>query len=658
MSKRKPDLSKHIEKLLEKENRWWNNDKLNKTKLSEAIREMDPELLKNFLKDDRIKSTFFTDIEGISVFDKSAFLQWLNTAEVLPNSYTSYLNKIGLWSGEKNILSRNDDVVLVWPYKDCVLEGGQTKEDVRKEERFYNEILAKEEIDRLLDPKVFTGFKLYDQSGPQLPVQLDDNSNFILRGNNLIVMHSLKKRFTGKVKLIYIDPPYNTGSDSFVYHDSFSHSTWLTFMKNRLEIAWKLLASDGCIFIQTDDSEFAYLKVLCDEIFGRDKFKEHIVLKSSSESGVNAINVKNGERLFKVKENILFYAKSPGFRFKPFYTKAAYNMNYKYEVIQKNGKYSITNIYKKFADEALQKAGKTRLTENELHQVNRAFEDYALAHSEHIFSLEKNIKKAGEKFKSFAAQNEKKETVEEFVNSKGATVLIYKGGVLVPLKERIINENGKNYFGVLASDLWVDIGTTAASEGGIQFQNGKKPERLLRRIIEMTTEVGDLVLDYHLGSGTTAAVAHKLGRKYIGIEQMDYGENDSVVRLQNVIHGDASGISKSVNWCGGGSFVYAELKKWNEEWLQKIMKATSKRDLVRLKDSVLENAFINFSLDEAAFSKNSEAFSELNLEDQKKILIEILDKNLLYIPVSEMEDAQFGISDSEKILNKAFYQTS
>ena len=426
------------------------------------------------------------------------------------------------------VFSEKTEIVLDWPNKNKIL----VQDSNGKWTIDQSDILSK--------TRTIANLKRFHADGLSDIDSYLPTDNLIVRGNNLLVMNTLLEQFKGKVKLIYIDPPYNTGNADFQYQDSFDHATWLSFMKNRLEIAWQLLADDGAIFIQTDDAEQAYLKVLCDELFDRQSFRENIVIKSSTESGVNAINVKRGERLFKVKEHILFYTKSPSFRFKPFYTKTNYNFNYKYEIKKTGDQFEVKNLSKIFTNDS-------------------DLEKYCLANPTYIYSLEKNIKKAGAKFKTFAETNKLNGVVEEFTNTKNQTVLVYDGGSLVPLRERIVTENGKNYFGVLASDLWVDIGTTAATEGGIRFPNGKKPEKLLKRIIEMTTEPQDLVLDFFLGSGTTAAVAHKLGRQYVGIEQTDYQENDCTVRLQNVICGDPTGISKSVNWQGGGTFVFGEL---------------------------------------------------------------------------------------------------
>ncbi len=542
--------------------------KLLKNKIMELTWQPHPALLKKLLSHPGIKKHFFQEVVNVVVFDKIKFQNFFNDKSFFSGFNTSFKNKES--TKNDDYLSEKKGVVLSWAFKDCILEGGQTKDEKKRNGIFLNEKLAPDKIARLLQPKAFTNFYRFNSRGKNRCETVKASDNLIIKGNNLFVLHSLKAMYAGKIKLIYIDPPYNTGSKSFLYNDSFSHATWLTFMKNRLEVAWDLLKPDGCIFIQIDDAELAYLKVLCDEIFGRENFKENIILKSSTESGVNAINVKRGERLFKLKENILFYSKSPSFRFKPFYTKTEYKTNYKYEVIKKGNSYTVKDLNKYFTKLHLNGRKQKDVSQFEMYSIEQEFIAYALSNVVHIYSLEKNIKKAGEKFKRFAEANKNKGIVEEYINSSNQIVLIYKGGALVPLRERIVTEKGKNYFGVLASDLWLDIGTTPSNEGGILFANGKKPEKLLQRIIEMATSKNDIIMDYHLGSGTSAAVAHKLNRRYIGIEQMDYGENDSVVRLQNVINGDATGISNSVQWNGGGSFVYMELKKYNKTFLDKI----------------------------------------------------------------------------------------
>lgn len=615
-----------------------------RNKAADLLLANDEAIWQRIFADAELRRVFTVNIGRQTVWEKERLITALRTHAFMSDSFTAFKNKIGLADPENRLLVQSREIVLTFPYKDAVLEGGQTVADAQKrEEAFLHTTLAAGSIDRLLAPKALTDFCRYTAQGAQrlTPQEAwqwtaDRLPNLILRGNNLIGLHTLLPLLAGRIQLIYIDPPYNTGSDSFAYNDNFTHSTWLTFMKNRLEAAWQLLAPQGCIFIQTDDNEFAYLKVLCDELFGRDNCRETIVLKSSTESGVNAINVKRGERLFKVKEYILFYAKSPAFRFKPFFTKTDFNPNYRYELVEENGQMKLRDLSKTL--------GK-----------GTALERYALANPDNIYSLEKNIKKAGDKFKAFAAQNKGKGIVEPYVNSSGETVWVYDGGMLVPLRERIVSENGQNYFGVLASDLWTDIGTTPATEGGVYFPNGKKPEKLLRRIIEMTTQPGDWVLDYHLGSGTTAAVAHKLGRRYVGIEQLNYGENDALQRLQKVMQGEQTGISKAVGWQGGGELLYAALAPLNAYWAEKIAAAHSDEDIAALAQAVANSEFLDFRCNVAAFRRFGQEFADLPLPQKKQCLLAMLDLNDLYIPLSEIDDQSMGVSATDRALNRWFY---
>lgn len=265
----KENILDKVASLLKSNSNYITDDgELLKAKVYSDIMTMNEDLLKLLLSDEDIKKTFFTNINGTLVFDKQKFAWLIDSKEFLPDSYTAYTNKIGLTSNNDFIANKND-VVLDFPYKDCVLEGGQTKDDQNRKEIFYNETLAQDEIRRMLDPKVLTNAKRYTKDGIEEGITFNEDDNLIIKGNNLVALASLLKRYEGQVKCIYIDPPYNTGNDSFNYNDNFNHSSWLTFMKNRLELAKKLLRSDGYIVIQTDDSEQAYLKVLCDDIFGK-----------------------------------------------------------------------------------------------------------------------------------------------------------------------------------------------------------------------------------------------------------------------------------------------------------------------------------------------------------------------------------------------------
>ena len=229
------------------------------------------------IKDKEIKDAFFEKIEDLWIFNINKFVDYVQDKKVFSNSVTKFEAQIGL-NIDNKFLGERGEVALVWPFKDCVLEGGMTKEDQKRDEIFFNEILAKDEIDRLEEPKVLTNFKKFTSKVEEKVKDFtrDENGtikdNLIIKGNNLLALHSLKKEFAGKVKLIYIDPPYNTGGEAniFTYNNNFNHSTWLTFMKNRLEIAKDFLREDGFIAIAIDHYELLYLGVLADEIFGRD----------------------------------------------------------------------------------------------------------------------------------------------------------------------------------------------------------------------------------------------------------------------------------------------------------------------------------------------------------------------------------------------------
>ena len=307
-------MKKELERILMGNSDFVVDGALNKNKLTELANKYDSALLKVLMKNASIKSHFFTEIEsGILAFKLETFLQFINNKEFLPDSFTAYKSRIGLSTPDKKYISDNNNIVLNFPYKDCILEGGQDKEEVKREELFFNKTLAPSEINRLLDDKVFTQFKRYSNEGIINVDSLESNDNLIIKGNNLIVLHSLKKRYAGKVKLIYIDPPYNTGNDSFGYNDRFSYSTWLVFMKNRLEVAKELLREDGLIFISIDSSRqnsngivgtsaLPYLNVLMDEVFGRVNFIGHLHWKKKKQPSFLS-------RIAGVMESILVYAK-------------------------------------------------------------------------------------------------------------------------------------------------------------------------------------------------------------------------------------------------------------------------------------------------------------------------------------------------------------
>jgi adenine-specific DNA-methyltransferase len=476
-------------------------------------------------------------------------------------------------------------------------------------------------------------------------------------GEPLLALHSLKRRFGGKVKLIYIDPPYNTGNDSFCYNDRFNHSTWITFMKNRLVVAKSLLSKDGCIFIQLDDNELAYCKVLLDEIFGRENYCNQIAMTTNSPFGYKS----TANTLFRQAGYLLLYAKNNRFfTMKKLFKEKDYDSAYRFifkDISIPEDDWEWEDIGAALSRKFGYKDKKEAIQELGEDKFNSELANFAILNAERVFRTA---------YVTGGAYKKRKETIELSKELKDKIIrhpnddmdYMFIGGERVLFyKERLVNINGLQVPGVLITDIWDDIPLEGiANEGGVELKRGKKPEALIRRLIEMTTIEGDLVLDFNLGSGTTAAVAHKMGRQFIGIEQLDYGDNDSIVRLQNVIGGESTGISKAVDWQGGGDFVACKLMQWNEYFVERIQAAEEKVDLQVIWQKMQEKGFLSYRLEVQQFDENAQAFDELSLEDQKHFLLETLDKNQLYVNLSEIDDETYSVSEEDKRLNKLFYE--
>lgn len=624
-----------------------------KSNIQEDALNLTPSLLKLLLANESLNRHFFRDVDGIRVFDKVAFQKLIMNKQFLPDSYTAYKNKIGLTTDDGRFITDSREVVLAWPYKDCMLEGGQTKEEAKRDEVFWNETLAPDEINRLTEPKMLTNFRRYDKDGEHYVEHLSPNDNLIIKGNNLLALHSLKEKYAGQVKLIYIDPPYNTGNDSFGYNDNFNHSTWLTFMKNRLEVAKELLKDSGLLFVHIDDIESAYLKVLSDNVFGRENFMNVIAVKSSTPSGTKTAH--KDKTIIKQKDLILVYKKGGETKLCPQYTKRkGWDQHYSL-LLDKNesGNFYLRSLQEELISLGI--IGKDQ-TLRDINIEDKRFKEYYLANRKSICRLQSHKNKKAE-IASRALVN----TVYEDKEDEEIKGLYYNGQVITPLAQGIklvySNQQFVEDLGMLLCDFWDDIDfQNTQNEGGISFPTAKKPELLLYRIISLCTLPGDIVLDFFLGSGTTAAVAHKMGRQYIGIEQMDYGKNDSVVRLCNVINGDKSGASKGLNWQGGGSFVYCELSKYNQNFIDEIEEAKTTDELLVIWKRMQETGFLSYQIKAKDINIDADEFKDLSIDDQKRFLIECLDKNLLYIPFSEIDNEEYNISDEDKRLTREFYK--
>ncbi len=608
-----------------------------KNKIQELALANDEKVISSLLSNPKTKENFFIKVGNALVFDKDKFIRFVSNKEFLPDSYTAFKNRIGLTDGDE-FISLKKEVVLSWPYKDCVLEGGQTKEEAKRKEIFWNETLAPDDISRLLEPKVLTNIKRIDKNGEKPAKEIKDTDNLIIKGNNLLALHSLKEKFKGKIKLIYIDPPYNTGNDSFGYNDSFNHSTWLTFMKNRLEVAKELLSEDGFIFIQCDDNEQAYLKVLMDEVF-KLNFLTTLCVQMSYVSGEKMAHID--KKPPKIKEFIHVYSKNKGTKIKPQYTETEIDKEYN-KYIEKNNSQKISDWTISNLQDVLKKLGIKEEDEKE---------KFMLDNAELIFN---RVRNKSDIFKKTLG-NKKLTAIK---TATGLNKYAWNGREAVFLSDRIItNYLGDKTFQQALGDIWSDIPiVNLYLEGDVELLGGKKPEFLIRRIIDMTTKKNDIVLDFHLGSGTTAAVSHKMGRKYIGIEQLDYGENDCVARLKNVIMGDQSGISHIENWKGGGEFVYCELTKWNETIIDGINKAKTKAEIKKIWNEIKDSGRLSYKINVKSFDANAKEFDDLSIGDQKRFLFEVLDKNQLYVNLSDIDDKEYKVSAEDKKLNKQFYQ--
>lgn len=555
----------------------------------------DMKLIELLLKNKQTKKTFFTPILDSFVFNTAHFKEFLEYNSGC-NSYSKYLGQIGLYSGDLSLIDR-DEVVLNFPFKDCVLEGGQRKEDGedsyyeydeennkyvekqgKRREVFFNEVLARDEIDNLFSPKAFCNAKRFELGKNKKVKESVFNSfnrdaeinkkrglaedtitdNLIVKGNNLLALHSLKEEFAGKVKLIYIDPPYNTGTDTFSYNDNFNRSSWLTFMKNRLEVAKDFLAPDGAIYVQLDYHQIHYAKVLMDNIFGEKNFQREIIWRIGWLSGYKT----KDNNWIRNHDTILFYSKN------------SERLNFNKHYIPK------------------------------------------------------------EEFKEIANSAAERYPIED----------VWNGNEYDDLNSiAIVSFAGETVSKMLNKDDEV---------------KGQKSEKLLERIIKAHTDENDIVLDFFGGTGTTAAVCLKMNRQFLLCEQIDKHVDISIRRMSKVIEGEQSGISKRQHWQGGGSFVYLELAKKNEMAMEQISACKSYEELVKLFKSLCTKYFLHYNVRVKEFCKEIESvhFQKQPLKKQKEMFARMLDLNQLYVNVDDRKDKNSGLSANDIVVTEDFYQ--
>lgn len=462
----------------------------------------------------------------------------------------------------------------------------------------------------------------------------EESENMLIKGDNLLALKALEQEYAGKVKCVYIDPPYNTGAridadgKEVGYEDGLEHSIWLSMINTRLRLLNKLLSQDGVLFLHLDDNEVDYCKILLDEIFGRNNFIGRITIDARSPSAFSTVN----PGVFKASEYILWYAKNKSKwqsksmkiastrdgAYNKFITnindcesvwvvkplKIAFLENLNHDKLD-NIKDFITQLYcgfkdknKKIVKEFIEGNFRLLLTSNKKEQViNYLYGKlklgsldeylsfaypYLLEHTSYFYSSNDYDLFVFENAKSVFRETEisdegaGKETVELKYKSLDCPnrflklertdgfepVYVCNSKQISFYAKNVDILDGKLTATKLLTNIWSDISWEGiAKEGSVKFKKGKKPEKLIMRCLELgTSGDNDIVLDSFLGSGTTAAVAHKMGRRWIGIEMGEHCDTHCLPRLKAVVDGsDAGGISKSVDWSGGGGFAYYSL---------------------------------------------------------------------------------------------------
>ncbi len=627
-------------------------NRFTKERLETLILQNDEKLLTFMLEHENAndyKNAFFKIIANSLVFNQKALLECLT--KELENSFTRFENKIGLYSQGRPIKS-SELVVLNFPFKDNVLLGNAKDNSTKSNELFYHEVLHKKEIDTLLKKKALCHFEMHGEGDLESALK-DKNTNYLIKGNNLIALHSLKKKFAKQVKCIYIDPPYNTGNDSFNYNDNFNHSSWLVFMKNRLEAAREFLSDDGVIFVQCDDNEQAYLKVLMDEIFLRENFVASLHVELSATQGMKVASAKKGN-IVKNAEYILIYSKNmENFSFiRSLYITKEWDEHYSIYIDPETKKReTLLNFLKN---------GYENITKDKiiaLYNDDKDFRDFIHKNANNIYRdamIEVNF--------NFTKEQENNlnngEIVEynQYLIFKNSNNIIRQFLKLSDAIGETDDFDAKIGLRKIRGDWWGGFYKDMMNinkEANLVWKAGKKPERLIRDILEISTKENDLVLDFFAGSGTTCAVAHKMKRRYIGIEQMYYIETITKERLKKVIEGEQGGISKKCDFKGGGSFVYAELKEVSLEVKKQILNANSKSECLKIFNDLNERFLkrADCKIDEI----DSEEFQNLDLNEQKRIYCKLFDSNEDYLNLGDIDEDAWGIDKITKKYNEIFY---
>ncbi|MFT4148019.1 MAG: site-specific DNA-methyltransferase [Micrococcaceae bacterium] len=561
--------------------------------------------------------------------------------------YTKYSNKIGLYSNVKGNFIKNDtDVVLHFPFKDAVLEAGMSKEDVGREERFLQVDIDSKDIDTLEEPKVLTDFRYIDKNGEKTLTAdsdiefFDENDdlkqNMLIKGNNLLALYTLREKLAGKVKLIYIDPPYNTkgDADTFTYNNNFNHSAWLTFMKNRLEVAKELVTQDGFIAIAIDHVELFYLGVLADEIFGAHN-RVGIVTVVHNPKG------RNQAKFFSANSEFMLV-----------YARDIENANF--------NKVALTEAQAKSFTERDEK-GTFRYepyirSRTAWSRKNRPNNWYPLYVSSDLKTISSN-KFDNAKYELFPVPSTGKEM--SWKNIKETFDELNKDGYFIAKREgNTVVIYHKYYEQSVLKNVWDDkryqseFNGTKLLKSLVPDTKFSYPKSLYTVLdtIRIMTKPEDVVIDFFGGSLTTAHAVLEANimdngsRKFVMVEQLEEHVDVGIKRLKKIVDKNDA------------SFVYLELKKYNQEYIERINAADSLKELEEIYVEIRNNAFLKFWFTQGDFEKDTD-FRNLDLSARKQVLISVLDENQLYLNYADMNDTRHEVTNTEKTLTDRFYDT-
>lgn len=625
--------------LLSKDERLVGDGKLLKNKIAELALKLDAQLIELLLSEQATHDMFFVQAGKVTLFDQDKFLKFVSSKQFLPDSYTAFRNKIGL-TVNNDYLTENKQVVLSWPYKDTVLEGGQTKADAKRDEIFWNQILAPDQISRLFEPKVISNAKRFPHkdknkfSGFRVDERGFIQDNLLIKGNNLLALHSLKKRFAGQIKLVYMDPPYNTGGsdDIFTYNNNFKHSTWLTFVKNRLEIARELMRDDGFIAITIDHVELFYLGALVDEIFGRENQVGLVTILHNPKG-------RNLSKFFSPNsEYMLVYAKD-------------------IEVAEFNNVAISDEVRNTFTEE--DEEGKFRYqpfmrARTVWSRERRPKNWYPIYVSPDLLEIT-STKEPGYT-EVFPITNDGKEM--SWKNIQDTFDALNHGNYFLAKKDEAgkISIHHKYREQQVYKNVWVDKkyqsefhGTNLLKKliGETSFSYPKSLYAVQDTLKIMTAD-DDIILDFFAGSGTTGQAVINLNREdggrrqFILVEQLE--EHISVCRKRLL----------SVIDDGAETFVELELAKLNQLLLEDIQKARTKKQLLNIL-ARLNGMQLTYQVDIKNIVSHQDEFGQLPLETQRQFLLECIDQNHLYLNYSDIDDEEYQVSDYDKKVSREFY---